>query len=105
MNFTGFAKGIGEGNDGFVFIGFSSWVVGSRKREPRGCIHLRIGFCLCVRSENSGLEKCVKTFENFFETKSLTDEKLYRELYASYESLGRMIYRFRETVIASDKDD
>ena len=37
-----------------------------------------------------------------FETHSLADEALYRDLYQSYEILGRKIYRFRESVIGDE---
>jgi four helix bundle protein len=48
------------------------------------------------------LAECDETKEHLnllFETGSLTDKLLYKELYQSYETLGRKIYRFRESVI------
>lgn len=54
------------------------------------------------------LAECDETKEHLemlFETKSLTDQVLYNELHAADESLGRMIYRFREAVLSSsDKE-
>lgn len=50
------------------------------------------------------LSECDETKEHLdllFQTESLKDEALYKELYQAYESLGRMIYRFREAVIAN----
>ncbi len=51
------------------------------------------------------LSECDETKEHLstlFETGSLTDEPFYKELYDCYETLGRKIYRFRESIIRSD---
>lgn len=51
------------------------------------------------------LSECDETKEHLallFETGSLIDESLYRELYASYETLGRKIFRFREAVVGNE---
>lgn len=51
------------------------------------------------------LAECDETKEHLgilFDTGSLTDEVFYKDLYQSYETLGRMIYRFRESVIAEE---
>ncbi len=51
------------------------------------------------------LAECDETKEHLntlFETGSLTDKALYEDLYQSYETLGRKIYRFRESVIANE---
>ncbi len=48
------------------------------------------------------LAECDETKEHLdilFKTGSLTDEALYRELYDCYQTLGRKIFRFRESVI------
>jgi len=37
-----------------------------------------------------------------FETGSLNDEKMHKELYEAYEVLGKKIYRFRETITKSN---
>lgn len=52
-----------------------------------------------------GLSECDETKEHLntlFETGSLTDKNQYEDLYAKYEKLGRMIYRFREAVIGNE---
>jgi len=36
--------------------------------------------------------------ENIFETGSLTDEKLYKELHSKIETLGKKINRFLQSV-------
>jgi len=60
-----------------------------------------------VKHLTYALAECDETKEHLvmlYATKSLTDEALYNEMLTSYESLGRMIYRFREAVIAADED-
>jgi len=57
-----------------------------------------------VKHLTYAIAECDETREHLtllFETKSLTDEALYRELVSGYESLGKMIYRFRQAIIGT----
>ena len=48
------------------------------------------------------LAECDETKEHLnilYETNSLTDKVLHDELYSAYETLGRKIYNFRDSVI------
>ncbi|MGB8647830.1 MAG: four helix bundle protein [Anaerolineae bacterium] len=54
------------------------------------------------------LAECDETKEHLdilYKTGSLTDEAQYRELYECYQTLGRKIYRFRESVMRSEPID
>lgn len=56
------------------------------------------------RSQTYALSECDETKEHLkllYDTGSLTDEAYYRRELAFYETLGRKIYTFRESVIAN----
>jgi four helix bundle protein len=43
-------------------------------------------------------DETIDHLENLFETESLTDEKLYKELHSKLETLGKKINRFLQSV-------
>ena len=54
------------------------------------------------------LAECDETKEHLntlWETGSLADEVLYKDLYQCYETLGRKLYRFRESIIGNEPFD
>lgn len=57
-----------------------------------------------VKHLTYAIAECDETREHLgllFETKSLSDQSLYAELATGYEVLGKMLYRFRQAIIAS----
>ena len=71
-------------------------VEGFGRKRYRGDYVKHLTYAL---SENDETKEHLNTL---FETHSLTDEVLYKDLYQSYEILGRKIYRFRESFIGSE---
>jgi len=56
-------------------------------------------FLLYLNRAYASAEETREHLELLFSTKSLIDERLYRDLSEKYESLCRMIFRFIETVM------
>ena len=55
-------------------------------------------FLLYLNRAYASAEETIEHLELLFNTKSLSDEHLYRDLSERYESLCRMMFRFIETV-------
>jgi four helix bundle protein len=79
-----------------------------RRSSKSICSNIVEGYCL-RRHKNEYLQylhralgSCEETSLHLaflFETKSLTDEELYKRLSAEYERLGKMLFRFIEAVM------
>ena len=90
---------------------FEMYEEGSQVRRAAKSVGANIveGYCL-RRHKNEYLQYLHRAFGSsqetiyhlgmLFETQSLSDHKTYEELREQYDHLGRMIYRFMESVLA-----